>query len=164
MAKRTFGSLAEAKAALREGKIEMEEFMAMVDTFVDSDSPGKVKISKTQCPVSREYFNEIAEDLDGEEGVSIGGVVIPATVKHFSSGSFGWNINGKATVILVDKKRQRKVKLPCQISGNAIVVNSKDANEKGLPKWAEGAEEDETEVEGVAGTPTASEAGEREVA
>jgi hypothetical protein len=53
--------------------------------------------------------------------VVINGQEMTADVKEFSTGSFGWNINGK-TNITVDGKS-----LSVQIGMNMTVVGSKDA-------------------------------------
>ena len=46
---------------------------------------------KTSCPVSLAQFLEKAEPLK----VSINGQEMLAEVKQFSTGSFGWYMNGK---------------------------------------------------------------------
>jgi hypothetical protein len=53
--------------------------------------------------------------------VIINGQEMTAEVKEFSTGSFGWNINGK-TNVTVDGKT-----LSVQIGMNLTVVGSKDA-------------------------------------
>lgn len=72
---------------------------------------------KTACPVSLTQFMEKAEPLK----VSINGQEMLAEVKQFSTGSFGWYMNGK-TVVTVDGKP-----LSVQIGMNMTVVGSKDA-------------------------------------
>ena len=52
---------------------------------------------KTSCPVSKTQFLEKAEPLR----VSINGQEMLAEVKEFSTGSFGWYMNGK-TVVQID--------------------------------------------------------------
>lgn len=73
--------------------------------------------TKTSCPVSLTQFLEKAEPLK----VSINGQEMLAEVKQFSTGSFGWYMNGK-TVVTVDGKA-----LSIQIGMNLTVVGSKDA-------------------------------------
>lgn len=70
------------------------------------------------CPISLSHFQEKAEPLK----VSIDGQDMLAEVKAFSTGSFGWYLNGK-TVISVDGKA-----VSVQIGMNLTVVGSKEAD------------------------------------
>ena len=72
---------------------------------------------KTSCPVTAAQFAEKAEPLK----ISINGQEMLAEVKQFSTGSFGWYLNGK-TVITVDGKA-----ISVQIGANFTVVGSKEA-------------------------------------
>ena len=72
---------------------------------------------KTTCPVSLTQFLEKAEPLK----ISINGQEMLAEVKAFSTGSFGWYLNGK-TVVTVDGKA-----ISVQIGMNMTVVGSKEA-------------------------------------
>jgi len=72
---------------------------------------------KTSCPVSLTQFMEKAEPLK----VVINGQEMLAEVKQFSTGSFGWYMNGK-TVVSIDGKA-----VSVQIGMNLTVVGSKDA-------------------------------------
>ena len=72
---------------------------------------------KTSCPVSATQFMEKAEPLK----ITINGQDMLAEVKSFSTGSFGWYLNGK-TVISIDGKA-----LSVQIGMNMTVVGSKEA-------------------------------------
>jgi len=72
---------------------------------------------KTACPVSLAQFLEKAEPLK----ITINGQDMLAEVKSFSTGSFGWYLNGK-TVISVDGKA-----ISVQIGMNMTVVGSKEA-------------------------------------
>ena len=72
---------------------------------------------KTPCPVSLSQFLEKAEPLK----VVINGQEMLAEVKSFSTGSFGWYINGK-TLVTVDGKP-----VSVQIGMNLTVVGSKEA-------------------------------------
>ncbi|MGZ3458802.1 MAG: hypothetical protein ACXU86_09870 [Archangium sp.] len=74
-------------------------------------------MAKSPCPVSLSQFQEKAEPLK----VVINGQEMLAEVKAFSTGSFGWYINGKTTVT-VDGKL-----LSVQIGMNMTVVGSKEA-------------------------------------
>ena len=74
-------------------------------------------MAKSTCPISRTQFVEKAEQVR----VVINGQEMLADVKEFSTGSFGWNLNGK-TVITVDGKP-----LSVQIGMNMTIVGSKEA-------------------------------------
>jgi len=73
--------------------------------------------SKTVCPVTRAQFTEKAEPLK----VVINGQELLAEVKEFSTGSFGWYLNGKILVPIDGKN------VSVQIGMNMAVVGSKDA-------------------------------------
>src|SRR5207244_3513266 len=55
--------------------------------------------SKTTCPISREDFLAKAQPVK----IELNGFPLIAEPREFSTGSFGWNVNSKAT-IQVDKK------------------------------------------------------------
>jgi hypothetical protein len=79
-------------------------------------------MAKSPCPVSLKQFQEKAEPLK----VIINGQEMLAEVKSFSTGSFGWYINGK-TLVTVDGKP-----VSVQIGMNLTVVGSKEAD-RGTP-------------------------------
>jgi hypothetical protein len=70
-----------------------------------------------KCPISRADFVAKAEPLT----LNINGIPMTAEVKEFSTGSFGWYLNGKTT-ITVDGKP-----VSVQIGANFTVVGSKEA-------------------------------------
>jgi hypothetical protein len=74
-------------------------------------------MAKSTVPVSLAQFLEKAEPLK----VTINGQEMTADVKSFSTGSFGWNINGKMNVVVDGKP------LSVQIGMNLTVVGSKEA-------------------------------------
>jgi hypothetical protein len=74
-------------------------------------------MAKSLCPVTRTQFVEKAEPLK----VTINGQDMQALVKEFSTGSFGWYVNGKITVTVDGKP------LSVQIGMNLTVVGSKEA-------------------------------------
>ncbi len=74
-------------------------------------------MAKSPCPVSLSQFLEKAEPLK----VTINGQEMLAEVKSFSTGSFGWYINGKTTVTVDGKP------VSVQIGMNMTVVGSKEA-------------------------------------
>lgn len=73
--------------------------------------------AKTSCPVTAAQFAEKATPLK----ITINGQDMLAEVKQFSTGSFGWYLNGK-TVIEIDGKA-----ISVQIGMNMTVVGSKEA-------------------------------------
>lgn len=79
-------------------------------------------MAKSPCPVTLSQFLEKAEPLK----VVINGQEMLAEVKSFSTGSFGWYINGK-TLVSVDGKP-----VSVQIGMNLTVVGSKEAD-RGTP-------------------------------
>jgi hypothetical protein len=74
-------------------------------------------MAKSACPLSQAQFLSKAEPLK----VAINGQEMLAEVKAFSTGSFGWYLNGK-TVISVDGKA-----VSVQIGMNLTIVGSKEA-------------------------------------
>jgi hypothetical protein len=72
---------------------------------------------KTSCPISLAQFLEKAEPMK----VTINGQDMLAEVKQFSTGSFGWYMNGK-TLVQIDGKT-----VSVQIGMNLAIVGSKDA-------------------------------------
>ncbi|GDY02901.1 hypothetical protein LBMAG49_22300 [Planctomycetota bacterium] len=74
-------------------------------------------MAKSPCPLSLVHFIEKAEPLK----ISINGQDMIAEVKSFSTGSFGWYLNGK-TAISVDGKV-----VSVQIGMNLTIVGSKEA-------------------------------------
>jgi len=74
---------------------------------------------KTTCPISRKDFLEKAESLK----IDVNGFPMIAERREFSTGSFGWYVNGKATVTVDGKP------LSVQVGMNLIVVGSKDQKE-----------------------------------
>jgi hypothetical protein len=69
-----------------------------------------------QCPVTRPEFRAGAKPLK----VEINGVPLMAEVKEFSTGSFGWYLNGKTVVEIGGKP------VSVQIGLNMTVVGSKE--------------------------------------
>jgi hypothetical protein len=74
-------------------------------------------MAKTTCPVTRPQFVEKAEPLK----VVINGQELIAEVKEFSTGSFGWYLNGKISVPIDGKN------VSVQVGMNLAVVGSKEA-------------------------------------
>lgn len=73
---------------------------------------------KTTCPVTRTQFKETAEPLK----VVINGQDLIAEPKEFSTGSFGWFLNGKVLVPVGGKN------VSVQVGMNLTVVGSKEAD------------------------------------
>jgi len=72
-----------------------------------------------QCPVTKEQFEDHAKDVI----VQMEGNVLVAKPDKFQSGSFGWKLNGKATIV-VDG-----VKIPVQVGMNITCIGSKPGGE-----------------------------------
>jgi hypothetical protein len=87
-------------------------------------------MAKTTCPITRQQFRAGAKPVT----VTINGVPHTAVVKEFSTGSFGWYLNGKTT-IEVDG-----VQVPVQIGMNLTVVGSKELPDDRPAGTAEAAE------------------------
>jgi hypothetical protein len=71
------------------------------------------------CPITRKHFHEHAKPIE----VAINGVPQLAEVKEFSTGSLGWNVNGKMTIEVGGTP------VSVQIGLNLTIVGSKE-----LPK------------------------------
>jgi hypothetical protein len=71
---------------------------------------------KTICAISRPQFLAKAEPLK----IDVGGFPMIAEPREFSTGSFGWYLNGKAS-LQVDGKN-----VSVQVGMNLIVVGSKE--------------------------------------
>ena len=78
-------------------------------------------MAKSTCPLSQSQFLAKAEPLK----ISINAQEMLAEVKAFSTGSFGWYLNGKTTA-MVDGKA-----VSIQIGMNLTVVGSKEAPREG---------------------------------
>ena len=74
-------------------------------------------MAKTPCPISRSDFLDKAEPVK----VSIDGNVMLAEKREFSTGSFGWSINGKTVISVAGRP------LNVQVGLNLTVVGSKEA-------------------------------------
>jgi hypothetical protein len=82
----------------------------------------KTMAKKSSCPVTRSEFHEHAKPVQ----VTVGSASMPAEVKEFSTGSFGWYLSGKTSIEVNGKP------VTVQISLNMTAVGSKE-----LPKEAE---------------------------
>ena len=78
------------------------------------------KPEKTVCPISLTQFKDKAKPLQ----VTIGDKMVIVPVKEFATGSFGWYLNDKVTVMVGDQAVQ------VQVGANLIVVGSKEAERK----------------------------------
>lgn len=74
-------------------------------------------MAATTCPITKKDFSANAQPVE----VQIAGSTLTAAPKEFSTGSFGWYLNGKVT-IMVDGKA-----LTVQVGANLAVVGSKGA-------------------------------------
>lgn len=71
---------------------------------------------KTVCPISRSEFQQSAKPVS----ITINGIPMLAGVKEFTTGSFGWYMNGKVTLEVGDKA------VPVQIGITLTAINSKE--------------------------------------
>lgn len=69
-----------------------------------------------KCPISKEEFTKHARPLS----IQIAGAPQAAMPKHFSTGSFGWYLTGKATVEV------NGIPIAVQIGLNLTVIGSKE--------------------------------------
>jgi hypothetical protein len=108
-------------ALLQSGKMSHTEYKAWDDSR-NLQPEGKQGGRKTTCNLSRARFMAHA----GQLAVDVGSKVIKGKVKDFKAdadgkASFGWNITDKFDCIIDG------VEVTVQLSGNAIIVGSKDA-------------------------------------
>lgn len=75
--------------------------------------------AKTTCPVTRQQFTQTAKPIE----VLIDGNKMLAVVKEFSTGSLGWNISNKMTIMVGETP------VTVQVGLNLTIVGSKE-----LPK------------------------------
>ena len=74
-------------------------------------------MAKSPCPLTREEFKAKAKSVS----VQVEGVPLSAEPKEFSTGSFGWYLSGKATVVVDGKPVQ------VQVGANLTIIGSKEA-------------------------------------
>jgi hypothetical protein len=74
---------------------------------------------KTVCPITREKFLSAGPGQAGEVRKKL--EELPFEAREFSTGAFGWNSNGKITV-MVDG-----IPVRCQVGLNVTVIGSKEA-------------------------------------
>jgi hypothetical protein len=99
---------------LSEGLTDKATFVAWQS---DKDAAQAARMAKP-CPLTKDEFLAQAK----EWGVDFGdGQIIKAKPMAFSSGSFGWNLNGKASVMVGG------VPVKVQLSGNFVAIGSKPA-------------------------------------
>ena len=82
--------------------------------------------AKTTCPVSRKDFKEKAKAVE----VVIDGTKFIAEPREFSTGSLGWNINGKMTIKIGDTP------VTVQVGLNLTLVGSKELPKEATPASA----------------------------
>jgi hypothetical protein len=74
-------------------------------------------MAKLPCPISREDFLKLAQPVE----IDVAGTKMTATPRQFSTGSFGWYLTGKATLMVNGQP------IPVQVGTNLTVIGSKDA-------------------------------------
>lgn len=80
---------------------------------VQTPPPGTRRIA---CAISREQFKAGAKPMQ----LMVNGIPMAAMVKEFSTGSFGWNLNGKAVIEV------NGIPLDVQLGFNLTVIGSKE--------------------------------------
>jgi hypothetical protein len=73
-----------------------------------------------KCSITRSKFREAAQPVR----VEVNGNAMMADVKEFSTGSFGWYLNGKTTIDVGGTP------VTVQIGMNLTIVGSKDVSEE----------------------------------
>ena len=76
-------------------------------------------MAKVPCPISKTEFLAKAEPIK----LVINGNEMIANKREFSTGSFGWYLTGKTTIIVDGKP------INVQVGTNLTVVGSKDAEQ-----------------------------------
>lgn len=89
----------------------------MAKKTADATVEGTDTPKSTKCPITRKAFHESAKPLV----LKVGDETKTASVKEFSTGSFGWFCNDKLTII-VDG-----VPVKVQANINLTVIGSKEA-------------------------------------
>lgn len=77
---------------------------------------------KTECPVTRDEFVAEAKGLQ----VVVNGQTLLAQVKEFSTGSFGWHVGDKLTILVGDTL------VKVQVGLTMTVIGSKEAPRSAL--------------------------------
>lgn len=77
--------------------------------------PSKKITEKKSCPVTFDQFEKAGETCVAV----INSNTIVGTLKEFSTGSFGYNLNGKILLDIGGKQ------VPFQVTGNIIAIGSK---------------------------------------
>ena len=80
---------------------------------------------KTVCPVTRKDFQAQAKGIE----VVINGQPMLAQVKEFSTGSFGWHLGDKVTVMLGDTPVKVQIGLTLTVIGSKEVPQDAPAKE-----------------------------------
>ena len=70
---------------------------------------------KTKCPLTKDEFVRAAKPIS----VVVNGVPMAASVKEFSTGSFGWYLNGRTVIEVAGEQ------VTAQIGMNLTAVGSK---------------------------------------
>jgi hypothetical protein len=78
------------------------------------------RAAKKLAPLSKTAFLEQAKEFT----VKIGDKELTAKPREFSTGSFGWALNGKASITVGETE------VPCQIGMNVTAIGSKPKSEE----------------------------------
>jgi len=117
----TLKTSAAVNAAIKPTVVRKPATIAHDDDVVFTPEPvtqaSTPSLNKRTSPLSLAEFTAKAQPVQA----TLDGKSLTLDVKEFSTGSFGWNSNGKVTV-MVDGKP-----VTCQLSLNLTVVGSKEA-------------------------------------
>jgi hypothetical protein len=113
-----YGKPDNAECSTEEGKEAMAKIKGKDDNNEPNTSVSQPKY-KTKCPIGRRQFLDAAQPIV----VLIDKVAHSALPLENSTGSFGWNVNGKMLI------QVGGINLPVQISCNFTVIGSKEVLE-----------------------------------
>ena len=85
----------------------------MLDISPIQSKTGEIHMAKKE--VSKDKVNERLKDYKQSISVSVEGQGVVGTIREFSTGSIGYNVNGK---VVIDGHK-------CQVTGNIVIVGSK---------------------------------------
>lgn len=119
--RKVYKSIAEVRAANRAGDLSDDEADEITDMLLEDVKRAAavegMRKAAAGCTVSRDEFTRQATALE----VLIGDSGYQAEPKQFSTGSFGWFANGKATIAVGGKP------VKCQVNLTITAIGSKEA-------------------------------------
>lgn len=96
----------------------------MAKSVTANVAPTAKERAKRICPITRQEFRD-----HGPQAltITVEGIAASATRKEFSTGSLGWNLNGKTTVTIAGKP------VDVQIGMNMTIIGSKELPQTEAP-------------------------------